>query len=235
MGSWVELLKEQAKIKGIVLSDEHLRLFAKHMEILLDYNGKMNLTAIKEPEQIAIKHYLDSLSILTHVDIPQEAKLIDIGTGAGFPGVSLKIVRPDIKLTLLDSQKKKADFLKLLTNDLGLQAEIIHGRAEELGKLPEYREVFDVVTARSVANLTQLAELCIPYIRVGGSFIAMKGTDMEEYSPETVKILGGEISDMYNFELYKETYRQLIIIKKISQTSPQFPRKFAKISKKQPG
>ena len=150
-----------------------------YAEFLVEYNEKVNLTAITEPSEILIKHFIDSILLSKHVDIPEKSRIIDVGTGAGFPSVPLKIYRPDINITLLDSLNKRIVFLEQLCDKLVIDADFIHGRAEDFSKLPEYREKFDFSCARAVANLPVLCELCLPYVKTGGVFIAMK-TDGSE-------------------------------------------------------
>ena len=208
---------------------EKLDLYA---EFLVDYNNKVNLTALTEPRDLLVKHFIDSAAVLNYVDFPDNSAIIDVGTGAGFPSVPLKIFRPDLKLTLLDSLDKRITFLKQLCDKLGIDAEFIHGRAEDIAKLPEFREKFDYSCARAVANLSVLSEYCIPFVKVGGSFISLKGPNEEvEAARSAISVLGGEIVDITDY-LIDGDGRRLIKIKKISQTPPKYPRNSAQIKKK---
>ncbi len=214
------------------LSKTALNRLSKYADLLVEWNEKINLTAILDPEGIAVKHFLDSLMIFKYVDIPEGASVIDIGTGAGFPGVVMKIARPDIKLTLMDSLQKRITFLDTLCSELGLDVTTIHSRAEEIN--PKQREGYDFAVARAVANMRVLSEYCIPYVKVGGSFIAMKGSTAAEEVKEAGKAittLGGEIETENLFELLSFGGRGIINVKKISQTSTKYPRNSGKISK----
>ena len=217
------------------LNEETANRLERYAELLVEWNGKMNLTAITDPDEIIIKHFYDCLLFLKHNEIPQKAKVIDVGTGAGFPGLVLKIARPDIKITLLDSLNKRLTFLNEVANDLGLEVETLHSRAEDAGKMPQYREKYDIATARAVARLNVLSEYCLPFVKKGGSFVAMKGpTAPEELDGalSAIKKLGGEKAIQVNETLPDQSNRVFVKIKKISQTPPQFPRISAKISKK---
>ena len=207
----------------------------KYSNLLIEWNEKMNLTAITDPDEIIMKHFYDCLLFLKFVDIPQNARVIDVGTGAGFPGMVLKIARPDIKLTLLDGLNKRLTFLQEVSRELKLEVETLHSRAEDGGRNPEHREMYDIATARAVARLNVLSEYCLPYVKKGGCFVAMKGPaapeEMESAASAIAK-LGGEICGEYNEQLPDGSKRVFVITKKISQTPPQFPRNSAKISKK---
>lgn len=219
---------------GIAIDDVIIQKFDKYAEYLVEYNNKVNLTAITDSQGITIRHFIDSLSVLYSVDLPQGARVIDVGTGAGFPGVPLKIVRPDIRLTLLDSSNKKLTFLKELSELLSFEAEFIHVRAEEGAHLPSFRENFDAVTARAVASLPILCEYCLPFLKQKGVFVAMKGPDIDNEAEEAngaIKILGGQIEEIKRLTLPDDSHRTLILIRKISQTPPKYPRNSSKISK----
>ncbi len=227
-------LKEYASALGISLEDAQLEQFDCYAKTLVEWNQKMNLTAIIEPLEIVIKHFIDSLTLLTAVELPQGASVIDVGTGAGFPSVPVKIVRPDIRLTLLDSLNKRVVFLGALSAALKQENDCIHFRAEEAGRNPEYREQFDLATARAVAHLRELSEYCLPFVRVGGRFAAMKGGDVDAElaeSSKAIELLGGEIEKMKHFSLPDDSRRSIIIIKKISQNTTKYPRPSAKIAK----
>ena len=202
--------------------------------MLLEWNEKMNLTAIKEPDDILFKHFYDCLLFLKHIKMNENCSLIDVGTGAGFPGMVLKIARPDIELTLLDGLNKRLIFLNAVLNELGLKAETVHIRAEEAGKLNKYREKFDIATARAVAPLQVLCEYCIPLVKKNGLFVAMKGAAASEemsVSQNAYKLLGSEKPTIICETLGGNDNRAFIISKKISQTSPKYPRVNGKIAK----
>lgn len=204
----------------------------KYADLLVEWNEKINLTAIVDPEGIAVKHFLDCLMIFKYVDIPKGASVIDIGTGAGFPGVVIKIARPDIKLTLMDSLQKRINFLDTLCSELGLEVTTVHSRAEDIK--PQQREGYDFAVARAVANMRVLTEYCLPYVKVGGSFIAMKGSTAAEEVKEATKAiatLGGKLEAEDLFDLLEFGGRGIINVKKISQTLTKYPRNSGKISK----
>lgn len=203
-----------------------------YCDFLIEYNKNVNLTAITDPVDILYKHFIDSIIMVKYVDIPQNACLIDVGTGAGFPSIPLKIYRPDINLTLLDSLNKRITFLQLLCEKIGIKAEFIHGRAEDFSKKPEYREKFDVSCARAVANMSLLSELCIPFVKVGGMFVSMKGPNEDiSLGFNAIKILGGNVSRETNYSLENEE-RRIVQIEKISQTPTKYPRNSSQIKKK---
>ena len=180
MNSAMPLLQLHANTLGVALTDEMLQKFALYLSLLLEWNKKMNLTAIKDPQQIVIKHFVDSLSLLQYMDIPKNAAVIDVGTGAGFPGVPLAIVRPDIRLVLLDSLGKRIMFLQTVAQQLSIAAQMLHARAEEAGQKQQYREKFDIAVSRAVAALPVLVEYCLPLVKPGGVFAAMKGPQAHE-------------------------------------------------------
>ena len=205
-----------------------------YYETLIEYNNVMNLTAITEKNEVWIKHFLDSIITLNYAEIKKNAKVIDVGTGAGFPSVPLKIYRDDIKLTLLDSLNKRVGFLKELSARLSIETECIHARAEDAAKEESLRESFDVSTARAVASMPKLSEYCIPFVKPGGVFIALKGVNEEiAEAQNAVKILGGEIGYSKSYELDGREGRQIFVIKKISHTPIKYPRNSGQI-KKQP-
>lgn len=212
----------------IELNKEQVKKLYLYMELLIEWNDKMNLTAIIEPKEIILKHFVDSLTIAKY--IKDEAKVIDIGTGAGFPGIPLKIYRPDLKITLLDSLNKRLKFLDEVINELKLSdIETIHSRAEELGKNFEYREKFDVATSRAVANLSTLSEYLLPFVKIKGNCICMKSTNIEdeiEHAKKAIDILGGRIVENVTFNLPEsDLNRRLIIFEKVKNTPKNFPRK----------
>ena len=230
-----ELLKSNAASLGVELNDEALEKFDMLAELLIEQNKTMNLTAITDPDEVVIKHFADSVSLFSVINPENGAKILDLGTGAGFPGIPLLITRPDINLTMVDSTAKKLRYVADTVERLGLEAETLHARAEEAGKSPDYREQYDIVCSRAVAALNVLSEYCLPFVKVGGVFVAMKSAKAEEEIADAKKaigILGGKIIDKKTFTLSDGGERTLIIIKKISQTSPKYPRVSAQISKK---
>ena len=205
----------------------------RYADLLVEKNKVMNLTAITEPADIATLHFLDSVAMLTLADLKGK-KMADIGTGAGFPGMPLKIVEPSLQLTLLDSLNKRIDFLKEVCADLGLNdVECVHGRAEEFAA--NHREGYDIVTSRAVANLQMLSELCLPLVKVGGYFLSMKAVDSEEEvnaAKNAIKTLGGQIEKVVDYAIPgTDVQHRLIFIKKIKETPKKYPRAFAKIKK----
>lgn len=229
-------LAELALEYGRALEKTDLEKFDLYAELLVEWNQKINLTAITNPNEIVVKHFIDSLLLLDAVSVKQNASIIDVGTGAGFPSVPCKIVRDDLKLTLLDSLNKRIHFLQTLSERLGIQINCVHSRAEDAGKNMIYREQYDYTTARAVARLRELSEYCLPFVKVGGCFVALKGYEIEEELEEAkpaIKQLGGQIQEVRKYRLPMENKRAIVIIEKISQTPTRFPRISAKI-KKQP-
>lgn len=227
-----ELCCSEFKSVGLELTEEVYEKLDIYASFLVEYNEKVNLTAITEPMEILRKHFIDSILVTKYVQIPEKSSIIDVGTGAGFPSIPLKIFRPDIKLTLLDSLNKRIDFLKQLCEKLDIDAEFIHGRAEDFSKKPEYREMFDFSCARAVANMSLLSELCIPFVKVGGSFIAMKGPSEDiSLGNNAIKLLGGELETVHEYQLCEEN-RRIALVKKISHTPPKYPRNSSQIKKK---
>ncbi len=219
---------------GLELDDNIKNKLTVYGNMLVDWNEKINLTAITDPDGILYKHFLDCLLFFKAYDIPQNASVIDVGTGAGFPGMVLKIVRPDINLTLLDGLNKRLIFLREVLKELEISADTVHLRAEDAGKNPLYREKFDVATARAVAALPVLSEYCLPFVKTGGMFIAMKGSSGKEeleIGENAIKILGGQTKSLTEETLTGEEKRTFIKIKKISQTPPKYPRSGGKIAK----
>ena len=230
----VEFLKNAAAAEGFLLSDSQLSAFERYAELLVEWNQKMNLTAITAPEEIAVKHFVDSLMLLKYIDIPENGTLIDIGTGAGFLGIPIKIFSPTVQVTLLDALNKRVGFLDTVSKALGQKNQCLHLRAEEGGRKPELREQFDVATARAVASMATLAEYCLPYVKVGGVFAALKGYEIEaelEEAKPAIRLLGGKIQRVEQYTLAGEQKRSVVIIKKISQISTKYPRSSAKMSK----
>ena len=219
---------------GINLTEEQLNQLDIYCNFLLEYNSHTNLTAIKEEDQVYLKHFYDSLTFIKAINVTKYNNLLDIGTGAGFPGMVLKIVFPELEVTLLDSNNKKICFLQELSNKLGLNTiNFYHGRAEDF--CVKNRESFDIVTARAVTNMTALSELCLPLVKLNGYFIALKGSNQEELndSKNAIKILGGQIEDTINFELpYEGGERNIVKIIKQKNTPKEYPRRYDKIVKK---
>lgn len=231
---FLPLLKEKAAVYGVELDETALNRFDIYAKFLVEWNEKINLTAITDPEGIVIKHFVDSLTIFSAVDIPQGAKIIDVGTGAGFPGIPMLIARPDLDITLMDSTNKRLNVIRDILEKLELSANVVHSRAEEAGKSADFREKYDFSTARAVSNLRDLSEYCLPFVKVGGAFISMKGAKAEEEIDEAnkaIKTLGGKIKAKKTFELEETGERMIITIEKVSPTPGKYPRPSAKIAK----
>ena len=215
---------------NIILSDKQINQFIAYYELLVEWNSFMNLTAITEFDQVIKKHFLDSLSLVKAYDLSKESSIIDIGTGAGCPGVPLKIAFPHLKITLLDSLNKRIKFLNEVKDKLALaNLETLHGRAEDFAKPEKLREKYDLCVSRAVANLSTLSELCLPYVKVGGRFISYKSEKIKEESiaaKKAIGILGGEVEKQVEFTFSdEELYRNLFVIKKIKSTPKKYPRK----------
>lgn len=222
-----------AKENGIILDDTALDRFDTYAELLVEWNGKMNLTAITEPEEIEVKHFLDCLMLPKYFNLDYIQTVIDVGAGAGFPSVPLLIYKPDLCLTMMDAINKRLTFLDTAVHALGLEAQLIHERAEAAGQDENYREKFDLATARAVAPMNVLAEYCLPFVKVGGYFVALKGSnDDTEEAKNAIATLGSEIVNNISYKLNGTEPRSIVVIKKISQTPTQFPRKSKKISTK---
>ena len=240
--SEIETVLEQNRNEICVpLSGETITSFRKYAEMLKEKNKVMNLTSITDDEGIAMKHFIDSLTIAPIIEKERESKqkmsitLIDVGTGAGFPGLPLKINDPAIKLTLLDSLAKRLGFLQEVSSELGLEkVDLVHSRAEDAGRDSRYREKFDVATARAVAGLPVLCEYCLPFVKKGGCFIAMKGKLEEELESgrKAIAVLGGEIEDVKEFTLPgTDINRTIVVIRKVRPTPKMYPRQAGKPSK----
>lgn len=227
----IHLLEEN----GITLDDTAKSRFNIYANYLIEENEKMNLTAITEPEEVVIKHFLDCALFFKYCDLPIGVSLADIGSGAGLPAMVLGILRPDLKITMIDSLNKRVEFLNRLNQKLDLSHKAVHLRAEEAGNNPEFREAFDFVTARAVARMSVLSEYCLPLVKKGGKFIALKGPAAEEElrdAENAITILGGITENVFTYSLPSSDARSIIEIKKISQTPPKYPRLHTKISKK---
>ena len=230
------LLQNYIKDYKITLTENQYEQFQKYFELLAEWNEKMNLTAITDESGVALKHFADSLSLLNFVDIPQNSSLADVGTGAGFPGVVLKIARPDIKLTLIDSLNKRLVFLGEVCAQLGIEAELIHSRAEDGARDEKFRESFDFAVSRAVARMNVLSEYCLPYVKVGGAFCAMKGAQANEEFKESlnaINTLGGKLENKYFFELPENGgERAIAVVRKVRNTPQKYPRQSGKIKAK---
>jgi 16S rRNA (guanine527-N7)-methyltransferase len=223
---FIALLEE----KGISLSSQQLSQFDTYYRMLVEWNEKMNLTAITEQEEVYLKHFYDSITASFYVDFTKEQTLCDVGAGAGFPSIPLKICFPNLHVTIVDSLNKRITFLQNLAKELGLTGvNFVHDRAETFGKNADYREKFDLVTARAVARLSVLSELCLPLVKEGGTFVPMKAaaaTEELEKGKKALQILGGKLDKIYSFSLpMEESERNILIINKVKPTPKKYPRK----------
>ena len=234
MNNWEDILSKEIELQGLPdLSEKQKEAFRVYFKELTEWNGKMNLTAITDPEEIAIKHFADSLLLLKTIQPDRGAALMDVGTGAGFPAVPVGILREDLGISLVDSQKKRLLFLEDLCGKLPVFAVCIHGRAEELAH-GGLRESQDLVTARAVARLRILAEYCLPFVKPGGCFAAMKGPEAEEELTEAfnaIRILGGKVERTDWFSLSDGSVRSIVLIRKEQNTPERYPRRTAKITR----
>jgi len=224
-----EILTSGLKEFNIELSDNQINQLLKYFEMLVEWNEVMNLTAITDYEDVMVKHFIDSVSLIKVIK-PESQKLIDVGCGAGFPGLPLKIVFPDLQVTLLDSLNKRINFLQAVIDELKLEKiEAVHGRAEDSAKKKEFRENYDICVSRAVANLSTLSEYCLPFVKKDGSFVAYKSekaaSELDE-SKKAIKLLGGEVKSGTDFYLPgTDMMRTLILIEKVSSTPGKYPRK----------
>ena len=221
-------IEEYVNELGIKLSKNQIEMFFKYMNLLLEWNKKINLTAITDEEEVIVKHFVDSITISKY--IPTGTSLIDVGTGAGFPGIPLGIIRKDLEIVLLDSLQKRINFLDVVIKELGLEnIKTIHARVEEFGKSNKYREKFDVATSRAVANLSTLSEYLLPLVKEGGIVICMKGSVIDEElnnSKKAINVLGGKTAQVFDFYLPKtDIKRNIVLIDKVSKTPAKYPRK----------
>lgn len=230
---WRATLYDRAKDLEIVLTKKQLDQFEKYYELLIEKNKVMNLTAITEPYDVIEKHFIDSLSIVKAISLEQMEQIhtvLDLGTGAGFPGIPLKIVFPDLKITLLDSLNKRIRFLNEVIEELELeQIEGIHGRAEDIAKKEEYREQYDLCVSRAVANLSTLGEYCVPFIHIGGLFVAYKGEKVDEEMQGVTKAfeaLGACLEKVEQFQLPNtDMERKMVLVRKLRKTPKKYPRR----------
>lgn len=215
---------------NISLTEEQINQFIRYYELLVEWNEFMNLTAITDYDEVMQKHFVDSLSLIKVFDVSKKVSVIDVGTGAGFPGLALKIAYPNLQITLLDSLNKRIQFLNEVICELGLEGiEAVHGRAEDFAKPGKFRESFDLAVSRAVANLTTLSEYCLPFVKIGGSFISYKSEKVNEEMEDAKKaiaILGGKVEGSDEFKLPEsDIYRNLVTIKKTKETPNKYPRK----------
>lgn len=226
-----EFILEVKKL-GISVSDSQLLLLDRYYELLISFNEKINLTAITKREDVFLKHFYDSLTLCRVIDFNGVSSLCDVGTGAGFPGIVIKIFFPHLKLTLVDALNKRIKFLETVCLELGLSSvTLVHARAEEYAL--KNREMFDVVTARAVAALPVLLEYCLPLVKVSSYFVSMKGVEDVSTSSSALNVLGGKIECVDEFVLpYEESSRMLIKVRKEKKTSNKYPRRFAEIKKR---
>lgn len=229
-----ELFLNGLKKLNIEITDIQTEQFEKYSDLLKEWNEKINLTAITDDDGISIKHFLDCILLLKYIDIPENASVADIGTGAGFPGLPVKIMRSDVSLCLVDSLNKRINFLNEVKTQLGLDdVQCIHSRAEELARKREYREKFDFVLSRAVANMTVLCEYCLPFLRVGGIFVALKSSEIKEETEEALSMignLGGKVKEIISAPLPEsDITRSLVVIEKVRETPKSFPRSSKRI------
>lgn len=227
----IDKIIEMFKSAGIDIDSSQAKKFSTLFEFMVEYNRNVNLTAITEFSEVVMKHFIDSVLPFTMIEIPEGARFIDVGTGAGFPSLPLLIIRPDLRGTLCDSLQKRCVYLELACAKIGINAEIIHARSEEMAR--KLREKYDFATARAVAAMPVLTELCLPFVRVGGEFIALKSVNEDLKSAESaVKTLGGKIAEITDYKLPNGDDRRMAVVKKISQTPTKYPRSYANITKK---
>ena len=225
-----DFFKEDLRQLGITLTDRQVEQFLQYYEMLTEWNQVMNLTAITEYRDVMKKHFVDSLSLVKSCDLNDGLSLIDVGTGAGFPGLALKIAFPGLKVTLLDSLNKRITFLNAVIDKLGLSdVKAVHGRAEDHAKPGKLREVYDICVSRAVANLSTLSEYCLPFVKVGGFFVSYKSEKISQEltdARDAIKILGGDVKDQIEFMLPdSDFYRSLVVIEKYHRTPAKYPRK----------
>lgn len=232
-----ELLNKACANEGLEFDEDKYNKLMQYKDLVIEWNEKINLTAITEEEEFIKKHFIDSIKVFRSSELKDSKKIIDIGTGAGFPGIPIKIINPDIEVVLLDSLNKRVNFLNEVINKLQLKGvTAIHGRAEDFAREKKYREAFDAVVSRAVANMAVLSELCIPYVKLNGHFIALKGPAVDEEIQEGLKAvttLGGIVEKVIEVEVEDtDLNHNLVIVKKIKETPKVYPRKAGTASKK---
>ncbi len=224
------IIDEFASVEITINEEQAEKLFAL-FEYMVEYNRNVNLTSITEFGDVVMKHFIDSVLPFSRLDIPEGASLIDVGTGAGFPALPLIVYRSDLKATLCDSLGKRCVYLEKVCERIGVRAEIIHARGEELGR--KRRECYDIATARAVSALPVLAEYCIPFVKVGGRFIALKSVNEDTAAAENaIRLLGGKIGEVRDYKLPNSDDRRVVIVKKTANTPEKYPRSSANIAKK---
>ena len=228
-------LRDELNKWNIPIDDESIDAFETYFDLLISWNDKINLTAITDENGVLYKHFLDSLSLMKYTDLAG-MKILDVGTGAGFPGIPLAIMNPDAEFVLLDSLNKRITYLNEVINSLGLtNVKCFHGRAEDFAYKKDFRESFDIVVSRAVANLSTLSEYCIPFVKKGGKFISYKSEKSDEEIKSALKaisILGGKKSEIFNYDLnYDDTVHRLVIVDKVKKTGRHYPRKAGTPSK----
>ena len=233
---YFDILNGSSNNEGLKFNEKKYQQFMKYKDLIKEWNEKINLTAIKEDEEIVKKHFIDSIKVFKFKELMNAKNIIDIGTGGGFPGIPMKIIKPEINIVLLDSLNKRIKFLNEVIMELQLKdIKAIHGRAEDFAQEVQYREKFDIAVSRAVANLTVLSEFCLPYVKVGGFFVAMKGPAVEEEiksSKNAIRMLGGRIEHIEKVQIEdSDLNHNLVIISKISKTNKIYPRKAGMVTK----
>lgn len=234
---YFDIMSQACKDVGLPFNEDTYNKFNQYKDMIKDWNEKINLTAIVDDEQIFKKHFIDCIKIFKFSPLKEAKNIIDIGTGAGFPGIPIKIMKQELDLILLDSLNKRVNFLNEVVSKIKLNnVETIHGRAEDFSRQPKYREQVDIAVSRAVANLAVLSELCIPYVKVGGYFVAMKGPSVDDEIKDgkrAISILGGKIDDVIKINIEdSDLDHNLVIIEKIKETPKAYPRKAGTASKK---
>lgn len=233
---YFDMLNEACQSMGLSFDEEKYNKFIKYKDLIKEWNQKINLTAITDDEEIIKKHFIDSIKVFNCDYVKNAKSIIDIGTGGGFPGVPMRIVKEDSKMVLLDSLNKRINFLNEVINDLNLSnIKTIHGRAEDFAQTAEYRQRFDLAVSRAVANLTVLLEFCLPYVKIGGYFVALKGPAIEEEikaAEGALKALGGKIEKIIEVDIEgSDLKHNLLVVKKIKDTPKKYPRKAGMVTK----
>ncbi|MEG0774848.1 16S rRNA (guanine(527)-N(7))-methyltransferase RsmG [Clostridium sp.] len=233
---YYDILKQASDNESLDFTEDKYDKFIRYKELIKEWNEKVNLTAITEDSEIIKKHFIDSIKVFKFQELKNAKKVIDIGTGGGFPGIPMKIINPSSKVVLLDSLNKRINFLNEVIKELKLNdIETIHGRAEDFAQENKYRERFDVAVSRAVANLTVLTEFCLPFVKIGGCFVAMKGPAIDEEMKEAknaIKILGGEVEEILKVDIEgSDLNHNLVIIRKLRETPKKYPRKAGMVTK----